>query len=133
MTRFLLDTNTVSHLLRSHAEVTKRIQQVPMASLGVSAITEGELLFGLARRPTALRLHRAVQEFLRRVDILPWDSVAAAHYGLVRARLSGQGKAVAPLDLLIGCHALALERVLVSSDHASRHIEGLTLEDWTLS
>jgi predicted nucleic acid-binding protein len=38
---------------------------------------------------------------------------------------------VAPLDLLIGCHALALERVLVSSDKTFMHIEGLMLEDWT--
>ncbi len=133
MTTYLLDTNTVSHLLRSHVQVSQRIQRVPMGSLGISAITEGELLFGLALRPAAHRLHRAVQEFLRRVDVLPWDSAVAARYGMVRAGLSGKGKAVAPLDLLIGCHALALGRVLVSSDRAFRNVEGLMLEDWAES
>ena len=67
MKLYMLDTNTVSHLLREHPVVTKRIVAVPMASLCISAITEGELLFGLAKRPTAKRLHVAVRQFLRRV------------------------------------------------------------------
>ena len=53
MRRYMLDTNTVSHLLRAHPSVARRVVAVPMASLCISAITEGELLFGLAKRPSA--------------------------------------------------------------------------------
>ena len=97
MKRYMLDTNTVSHLLRAHPSVARRVVAVPMASLCISAITEGELLFGLAKRPAAKQLHVAVREFLRRVDGLPWDSAAAALYGTVRADMSRQGKILAPL------------------------------------
>lgn len=56
----MLDTNTVSHLIKEHPAVVRHVVAVPMASLCVSAITEGELLFGLAKRPNAKRLHRAL-------------------------------------------------------------------------
>jgi tRNA(fMet)-specific endonuclease VapC len=55
--RYLLDTNAVSHLIKGHPAVAQRVVEVPMASRCISAITEGELLFGLAKRQDAKRLH----------------------------------------------------------------------------
>ena len=132
MKRYMLDTNTVSHLLREHPVVTKRIVAVPMASLCISAITEGELLFGLAKRPVAKRLHVAVREFLRRVDVLPWDSSTAEHYGIVRADMEKRGRILASLDLLIATHALSVDAVLVTNDRAFSQMADLKVEDWTV-
>ncbi len=131
MTRYLLDTNTVSHLIKSHPLVARRVTQVPMASLCISAITEGELLFGLAKRPHATRLHAVVQEFLRRVDVLPWSSTES--YGAVRADLESRGKTLAPLDLLIAAQARGMDAMLVTNDQAFAHVRGLKIEDWTLA
>jgi tRNA(fMet)-specific endonuclease VapC len=131
MTLYLLDTNTVSHALRGHAKLLQRMTAVPMASLRISVITEAELLFGLARRPAALRLQALVTEFLRRVDVQPWDRACAARYGVLRATLGSHGKALAPLDLLIAAQAQAMGSVLVSSDHAFVHCDGLVWQDWT--
>jgi tRNA(fMet)-specific endonuclease VapC len=132
MRRYMLDTNTVSHLIKEHPAVIKRIVVAPMTSLCVSAITEGELLFGLAKRPDAKKLHHAVREFLKRVDVLPWDTVIAERYGAVRAGMESQGKVLAPLDLLIATHALTVGAVLVTNDRAFNHVEDLHLEDWTV-
>jgi tRNA(fMet)-specific endonuclease VapC len=131
MTRYMLDTNTVSHILREHPLVTKRILSEPMTSLCISAITEGELLFGLAKRPEAKRLQQAVHEFLLRVVSVPWDSSAAEHYGVARAEMEAEGKVLAPLDLLIGGHALSVAATLVTNDQAFRRMTGLQIEDWT--
>lgn len=131
MTRYLLDTNTVSHLMKEHPSVVRRVVATPMASLCISAITEGELLFGLAKRPEAKRLHLAVREFLLRVDALPWDSAAAEYYGSMRADLTRQGRILSPLDLLIAAHALSASAVLVSNDHAFGQMPDLRVEDWT--
>lgn len=128
----MLDTNMVSHLIKAHPSVVLRIESVPMASLRISAITEGELLFGLAKRPQAKRLHLAVREFLRRVDVLPWDSVVAAHYGTVRADMERQGQILGPLDLLIATHAQCVGAVLVTNDRAFAQVPDLQLEDWTV-
>ena len=62
---YLLDTNTVSYLIKRHPQVTQRLLAVPMHSVCISAITAGELAFGLAKRPEALALKAAVDEFLR--------------------------------------------------------------------
>ncbi|MDF1485701.1 type II toxin-antitoxin system VapC family toxin [Ramlibacter sp. H39-3-26] len=130
MTRYLLDTNTVSLLIRQHPAVLRRVVATPMANLAISAVTEAELLFGLAKRPQAQHLHAAVHEFLRRVDAIPWDSATAARYGALRASLERQGRMLAALDLLIAAHALALGAVLVSNDQAFAQVPGLALEDW---
>lgn len=131
MKRHMLDTNTVSHLIKAHPAVTRRVVAAPMASLCISAITEGELLFGLAKRPDAKRLHVAVRELLLRLDVLPWNSAVAEHYGMARAEMEGQGRILAPLDLLIAAHALSVGTVLVTNDRAFRQVAGLQIEDWT--
>lgn len=130
MRRYMLDTNMVSHLLKGHPAAARRVVAAPMASLCISAITEGELLFGLARRPDAKRLHLAVRELLRRVDVLPWDSAAAERYGIVRADMVRQGMIMAPLDLLIATHALSKAAVLVTDDRTFLQIADLHVEDW---
>lgn len=129
MKRYLLDTNIVSHLIKQHPAVAAHITAVPMASLCISSITEAELLFGLAKRPDAKRLHAIIHAFLLRVDVLPWD--CAECYGKVRAHMELQGRVLGALDLLIATQALDIGAVLVSNDQALRQIEGLQLEDWT--
>lgn len=131
MKRYMLDTNTVSHLIKAHPTVARHVVAAPMTALCISAITEGELLFGLAKRPDARRLHTAVRELLRRVDVLAWDRPIAKHYGAMRADMERQGKILAPLDLLIAAHALAASAVLVTSDRAFAQITELKIEDWT--
>lgn len=126
----MLDTNTVSYLLKGHPAVVRRVVETPMSALCISAITEGELLFGLVKRPEAKRLQVAVQEFLRRVDVLPWNNAIADFYGISRVDLEKQGKTLAPLDLLIASHALGTDAVLVSSDKAFSQLATLNIEDW---
>ena len=131
MKRYMLDTNTVSYLIRAHPAVARHVVAAPMASLCISAITDGELLFGLAKRPEAKRLHLAVRELLRRVDVLPWDIAVAECYGTVRADMERRGRILAPLDLLIAAHALNTGAVLVTNDRAFGQVTDLKLEDWT--
>lgn len=131
MTRYLLDTNTISHLLRGHAAVDRHVAAVPMASLCTSAVTEGELLYGLARRPEAVRLRALVMELLKRLDVLPWDRAVAAHYGTLRAELERSGRPLGPLDTMIAAHALAADAVLVTNDRVFAAAAGLRVEDWT--
>jgi tRNA(fMet)-specific endonuclease VapC len=72
----------------------------------------------------------AVHEFLRRVDVIAWDSNTAEHYGILRAKLEKLGTTLAPLDMLIGAHALSVKAILVSNDRAFHTITHLTIENW---
>jgi tRNA(fMet)-specific endonuclease VapC len=127
---YLLDTNTVSHLIKRHPQATQRLLAVPMHSICISAITAGELAYGLAKRPEAVTLKAAVNEFLRRVDVLPWDDAVAKTYGTLRAQLQSQGITLSPLDMQIAAHALHVKAVLVSNDAAFQHVNLLEIENW---
>jgi tRNA(fMet)-specific endonuclease VapC len=129
---YLLDTNTVSYIIKGNRpRVRERLLRVPMAEVGISVITEAELLFGLARRPDATRLKTVVEEFLLRVEVLPWDSGAAQQYSKIRATLEHGGEPMGNLDLMIVAQALASGLVLVSSDTVFRRVKGLKIEDWS--
>jgi tRNA(fMet)-specific endonuclease VapC len=128
----MLDTNTIGHLVRQHPYVARHVVRVPMVSLCMSAITAGELLFGLAKRPDAVRLQAAVTELIRRVDVLPWDFSAAERYGILRADLDRSGRPLGSLDLLIAAHALSMGAVLVTNDRAFSQIAQLQIADWSV-
>ena len=130
--QYMLDTNTVSDLVKQHPQVVRHVVGVPVASLCVSAITAGEVLYGLARRPDAVRLRSAVTELIRRVDVLQWDFSAAERYGFLRAELDRAGRSLGSLDLLIAAHALAMGVVLVTNDRAFSQVPQLEIEDWTV-
>jgi tRNA(fMet)-specific endonuclease VapC len=131
MTRlYLLDTNTVSYLIKRHPQVTQHLLAVPMYSVCISAITAGELAFGLAKRPEAVALKAAVNEFLRRVEVLPWDATVAQTYGALRAQMQSKGTPLAALDMQIAAHAVHVNATLVTSDQAFLHIDQLLVENW---
>lgn len=130
MTLYLLDTNAASDVAKANPAVARRLRETPMASLCVSAVTEGELLFGLAKRSGARRLELAVRGFLLHVDVLPWDSAAANRYGPMRAELEREGRSLGPLDLMIAAHAMSVGAILVTNDHAFTQVSNLKIEDW---
>lgn len=131
--QYLLDTNIASYIIKENIPaVRRRLLRVPMAQVSISTVTEGELRYGVARRPAATQLQKLVEEFLLRVTILPWDSEAAQHYGQLRANLESAGQPMGNLDMMIAAHALALGAVLVTNDQAFTRIKKLKAEDWTI-
>lgn len=129
--RFLLDTSAASYAITKRSPAfDRRLQRVPMEELAVSSVTEGELRYGLARRPSA-SLQVTVETFLLAVTVFPWDSDAARSYGQLRADLERRGQLLGSLDMMIAAHALSLGLILVSSDAAFRRIPHLKLQDWT--
>lgn len=131
VSRYMLDTNIASYIVRGPSPaLAARLVAVPMSHLCVSSITEGELLYGLARKPGAINLQTAVREFLSRVEVLAWDSAAAARYGALRAALEAKGTPLGNLDALIAAHALAMDAILVTNDRAFARVPALVVENW---
>jgi tRNA(fMet)-specific endonuclease VapC len=130
--RYLLDTNTASYVIKGNVpHVRERLLSVPMAEVGISVVTEAELRFGVTRKAEATHLKLAVDEFLLRVEILPWDSAAARHYATLRSALEDSGTPMGNLDLMIAAQALAADAVLVTHDRVFRRVKHLKIEDWT--
>jgi tRNA(fMet)-specific endonuclease VapC len=131
MTRFMLDTNAASGLVKGQPKVTARFKAEAQDRVCLSAVTEGEMLFGVARRPEARRLRAAVNELLAAIDVLPWTSATARRYATLRAGLERQGRPLSALDLMIAAHAAEHDMTLVTHDGAFGAVPGLRIEDWT--
>ena len=130
MTRCLLDTNTVSALMKGHEAVTSRFRAIAPESVCLSVVTEAELLFGVARRPEAKTLRAAVEELLGAIDVLPWTSATARRFASLRADLETRGKPLGALDMMIAALAAEHDVALVTSDRAFGAVLGLRVEDW---
>jgi len=131
MNQYLLDTNIASYIIKGrHPAVRRRLVAIPMYQVAISAVTEGELRYGVARLPAGTRLNTIVEEFLIRVVVHPWDSAAAQEWGQIRAALERAGDTMGNLDTMIAAHALARGSVLVTHDKAFARVQGLKIEDW---
>ncbi len=112
----VLDSNTISYYFRGDPQVVPRLQALSPADLGVPAIVEYELRYGLLRLPpdaAALRL-AALAALLRPMQILPFDSECAAYAARIRADLEALGTPVGPHDILIAATALRYQATLVT-------------------
>ena len=142
MTRYLLDTNIASHIIKGDIpRVRERLVAVPMHSVALSVVTQAELQYGVAKRGHPPGLATRVREFLARVTVLPWTVKAAEAYGELRAACEAGGVTLAPMDMMIAAHAQALgvvkgrdQTILVTRDGAFSRacaLGGFILEDWT--
>ena len=133
MTLFLLDTNTVSYIVhgRSASARATLLNLKNADSACISAISEGEIRYGLARRPQATAFKAMMEKFVDSIRILPWGSEEAQAYGVLRASLQRTGKPLGSLDMQIAAHAIALNATLVTHDAAFRQVSDLPcIEDW---
>jgi tRNA(fMet)-specific endonuclease VapC len=128
---YLLDTNTISYILSGHSKAARQKLELNLSESAISAVTEAELRFGLAKKPHAIKLRKAVEGLLDTIGVLPWDSEAARAYGTMRAKMNASGKVLSAMDMMIAAHAASLHAVLVTTDGTFRHAEGLqTIENW---
>jgi tRNA(fMet)-specific endonuclease VapC len=135
VTLYLLDTNMVSYILKGKSPAARnRLEKVRFhkgQEAAISAITVGEILYGLEKIGAGQQRRKALDLFFSAISIYPWDQAAAEAYGRLRARQEALGKSLGAYDLQIAAHALALGAILVTHDAAFRHVSGLAgREDW---
>jgi predicted nucleic acid-binding protein len=131
----LLDTSVYSQRLRRepHPAVVKRWRALGDDALAVSAICEGELVFGLELKESE-RMWLEYRECLKgRLAFLPVDRNVVEAYGRLKASLWRVGKPRGELDLWIGATALSHRLILATLN--ARHFAGMpgvAVEDWSL-
>ena len=131
MTRYLLDTNILSALVRDPGgPVASRIAEVGEAAVWTSVVVTAELRFGAAKRGSE-RLSRQLERILSALDVMAFDVPADDAYANLRARLEAAGTPIGGNDMLIAAHAIALDSVLVTDNvREFARIEGLRFENW---
>ena len=132
---WVLDSNTISYYFRGDPQVVPRLQALPPAQIGVPAIVEYELRYGLLRLPPEAATPRldALARFLRPMHILPFDSECAAHAARIRAELEAAGTPIGPHDTLIAATALRHQATLVTRNvREFSRVAGLLWVNWHL-
>jgi len=129
----MLDTNTCVYAINGNSSVRGRLVAEYPYGLSISTITEAELWFGVENSMNRTKNSETLRAFLATVDILPFDTAAAAEYGRVRAKLKRTGALIGERDTFIAAHALALGLTLATSNTKEfGRVEGLVLEDWSM-
>jgi predicted nucleic acid-binding protein len=85
--RYLLDTNTVSDLVRNpQGKVAQHIRKVGEAQVCTSIIVAAELRYGATKKGSPRRSAQ-LEAVLGALEVLPFEAPADAAYGLLRTRL----------------------------------------------
>ncbi len=133
-TSHLLDTSVYCQPIKPQplASVMQRLEKMGDARIGISAICELEILFGIHRKQ-AFKLRDSYERLLKdRFQILDVDRQVAATAADVKLHREAKGNPITPFDLLIAATARAHHLTLATLN--PRHfqdIEGLAVEDWS--
>ncbi len=129
----VLDSNTISYYLRGDPKVVPCLQALSPAEIGVPAIVEYELRYGLLRLPKEAAKARltALMQLLRPMQLLPFDSECATQAARIRVDLEAAGTPIGPHDVLIAATALRHQSTLVTRNSREfSRVPGLQWLDW---
>jgi tRNA(fMet)-specific endonuclease VapC len=130
---YCFDTDVLSTTMKPDPPLAlvRRLAALPAAHQNTTAITVGELAYGVAKRGRADLAGRVRTLLESAVTVLPFDARAAVVYGSVRADLERAGLSLEDADLRIAAITLARDLTLVTGN--GRHFDrvpGLRIENW---
>jgi tRNA(fMet)-specific endonuclease VapC len=131
LTRYMLDTNIISDLIRNpQGRAANRIARAGEDNICTSIIVAAELHYGCAKSGSK-RLLKAVEDLLGEINVLPFDAPADAEYGGIRSELEAAGTPIGGNDLLIAAHAYATGTTIVTANADEfKRVRGLNVENW---
>ena len=133
MLRYLLDTHIVIYVIKRRPPQALALFNRHAGHMALSSITLAELMHGVEKSRDPAANLGVVEDFCSRLEVLPYLSKAAQHYGAIRAELERAGTPVGVNDLHISAHARSEGLTLVT--HNTREfarVPGLQIEDWAL-
>lgn len=138
MTKFLLDTSTISRAIQKEPD-TRVLQQLREhgGSCAMASVTWHELRFGVGRLPRGKR-QRELADFLEEVVLptiptLPYDERAAEWHADERVRLEKLGKLPPFIDGQIAAVARTNGLPVVTANPKDfRQFQGLAVLNWAV-
>jgi tRNA(fMet)-specific endonuclease VapC len=129
---YLLDTNICIYIINKNPRmVVEKIKTLKPNQVKLSAISVGELKYGISKSKYRERNRNALIDFVSAFDIIPFDDTDAEVFGLIRADLEKRGQLIGPYDMQIAAQAIAKDLILVTNNTGEfERIRGLKLENW---
>lgn len=131
MLRVMLDTNVCIRVIRDRPPALRDRFNAEAAGLCISMVTLAELLYGAEKSARQAENRITVERFAARLEVLPFDADAAAHFADIRATLERAGTPIGGYDLMIAGHARSRGLTVVTNyTREFRRVDGLRVEDW---
>lgn len=131
MLQFMLYTNICIYVMNEHPKGLREKFNRLTGQICISSIALAELRFGAEKSARRTENLETITQFVSRLDVLPFDEKAAAHYGEIRAALVRSGKPAGPHDMLIGAHARAENLIVVTNNiREFERMPGVRTENW---
>jgi tRNA(fMet)-specific endonuclease VapC len=131
MLTYMLDTSICIHVMKNYPQALRENFNSLAEQLCISSITLGELHYGAEKSAPHPDNLSAIEYFVARLDVLPFEAKAAAHYGQVRAELERAGTPCGPHDMQIGGHARSEGLIVVTNNiREFNRMPGIRVENW---
>lgn len=131
MLAYMLDTNICIYVIKSYPPGLRERFNLLASQLCISSITLGELHYGAEKSARRAQNLEAIEQFVSRLEVLPFGEKAAAHYGQVHAELSRTGRVCGSHDMQIGGHARSEGLIVVTNNlREFERMPGLRTENW---
>ena len=132
---YILDSNAVSALMKSHAAVVERLAGTAPADVAIPQPVLAELAFGIERLPQSKRraaLQARFELICSELSRAEWTDAVSQAYGRIKASLERRGVRIEDFDAAIAAHALAADATLVTANLGQMtRVPGLRVEDWS--
>ena len=129
--RYMLDTNICIYVMKNYPQALREKFNALAEQLCISSITLGELYYGAEKSARRVENLTAIEHFVARLDVLPFEAKAAAHYGQVRAELERAGTPCGAHDMQIGGHARSEGLIVVTNNiREFNRMPGIRAENW---
>ncbi|MBN2692658.1 MAG: type II toxin-antitoxin system VapC family toxin [Burkholderiaceae bacterium] len=131
MLSYLLDTNIVIYVVKRRPLEVLATFNANAARMAISVITLAELLHGAEKSTRPAANLAVVEDFVSRLEVLPYTAKAAQHYGQIRATLERMGQPIGVNDLHIAAHARSEGLTLVTNNVGEfSRVPALQIENW---
>jgi tRNA(fMet)-specific endonuclease VapC len=130
--QYLLDTDTLSSIMRRDQPALLRFRSSQPDLIAVSVVTIMEIQFGFERKPAyRQKLQPVYEQILAVITTLNYTNAEALHTARIRAHLESIGKRTGSYDAQLAGTAVAHNLVFVTNNTANfDHVPGLVLENW---
>lgn len=134
MLKYMLDTNICIFTVKNRPAHMREVFNRHHGQMCISAVSLMELIYGAEKSASPERNLAVVEGFAARLDVLPYDEIAASHTGQLRAELAKSGTPIGPYDQMIAGHARSRGLIIVTNNRREfDRVPGLRVEDWATS
>ena len=129
--KYLLDTTTISDVLRRQPQVIDNLRKVSPKDIYISCISKYEIEYGFAKNPKYRKKYGdTLQELYRLTNDIGLTTEIALQAALIANNLKEKGKPIGVPDMFIAATALSKKLTVVTSN--TKHFErvDICIEDW---